>query len=275
MKRIIPISLKLKHNNESPKLQSSYRRKEYKYTQTIESDSTRSQSLRKKDFDLVKKNSLKMKESIHFETESSPKVLRTHSCNEKNENNYSSTTKSFQLIHTLKDQYIKNIVNGYNQSNKKYKYLKHNVKTVEIDISNSSRILSKTQLHKASLHFSLKNNTVNNYVGNKISKVLKKGIIETKDDITHMQSELNNVNQETNQIKETIKEEKKELNELKIKQKDTSDEVNKMIEEKKEMCTTILLIEKQRKDIQEKLDSLLKKQSLVNCQMIANIKMIS
>ena len=274
MKRIIPISLKLKHNNESPKLQSSYRRKEYKYTQTIESDSTRSQSLRKNEFDIVK-NSLMMKDSIRFETESSPKVLRTHSCNEKNENNYLSTTKSSQLIRTLKDQYIKNIVNGYNQSNKKYKYLKHSVKKVEIDISNSSRILSKTQVHKSNLHFSLKNNTVNNYVGNKISKVLKKGIIETKDDITHMQFELNNVNQETNQIKESIKIGKKELTELKMKQKKTSDEVNKMIEEKKEMCTTLLLIEKKRKDIQEKLDSLLKKQNLVNCQMIANIKMIS
>lgn len=275
MKRIIPISLKIKHNNESPKLQSSYRRKEYKFTQTMESNSTRSQSLRKNDFDLIKKNSLLMKDSILYDTESSPKVLLTHSNSERNEKNILSTTKSSQLIHTLKEQYMKNIVNGYKQSNKSYKYLKQNVKTVEIDISNSSRKLSKIQLNRTCLHFSLKNNTVNNYVGNKISKLLNKGIIETKDDITHIQYEINSLNKETSEIKENIKLGKIELNELKVKQKDTSDEVSRMVEEKKEMCTTLLLIEKQRRDIQEKLDSLLKKQSLVNCQMIANINIIS
>lgn len=282
----ISISLKKPLKYEAPKtLKSKNFQQCFSFRNPLQSDSTRCESLRKTDFSdlLNSKNSFRYRESFPYqlETESTKGNEDDKPTNRISKNKSVSliktdrSIKTDRLINTLKDQYIKNIVTNFNEAKKKYKTLKYMTQNIETDLSRDSASLSNCKTREYFMNTSIKKHKFNQYINSTINNTIKKEIYTIEDENIQTKDKINKLKEETEFIQKVISNNQKLLTNDKINQVKLSNTINKLIEENKELTTSIVLIEKKKKELKEKLDKHLKKQIMVNSYLRKTIKNVS
>lgn len=276
----IAISLIKPLKYETPKpLKSKNSKQHFSFRYPLQSDSTRCESLRKTDFsELVNsKNSFKYRESLPYqlETESTKGNEDDKPTSRISKNKSASLIKTDRLINTLKDQYIKNIVTNFTEAKQKFRILKYTTKNIEIDLSKDSSCLSNCKSRELFLNSSIKKHKLNQLISSKINNALKKEINLIEDENIQTRDKISKLNEETQFINEVISNNQKLLANDKINQVKLSNTINKLIEENKELSTSIVLFEKKKKKIKEKLDKYLQKQIMVNSYLKKTIQNVS
>lgn len=276
----IAISLIKPLKYETPKpLKSKNSKQHFSFRNPLQSDSTRCESLRKTDFsELVNsKNSFKYRESIPYqlETESTKGNEDDKPTSRISQNKSASLIKTDRLINTLKDRYIKNIVTNFTEAKQKFRILKYTTKNIEIDLSKDSACLSNCKSRELFLNSSIKKHIFNHLISSKINNALKKEINIIEDENIQTRDKISKLNEETQFINEAISNNQKLLANDKINQVKLSNTINKLIEENKELSTSIVLFEKKKKNIKEKLDKYLQKQIMVNSYLKKTIQNVS
>lgn len=282
----ISISLKKPLKYEEPKtLKCKNFQQCFSFRNPLQSDSTRCESLRKTEFsDLLNpKNSFKYKESFPYqlETESTRGNEDDKPTNKISKNKSASlfktdrSIKTDRLINTLKDQYIKNIVTNFNEAKKKYKTLNDRTQNIETDLSRDSAFLSNYKTRECFINTSIKKHKFNQFINSTINNTIKKEIYTIEDDNIKIKNKICKLKEETQFIQKIISNNQKLLVNDKLNQVKMSNTINKLIEENKELSTGIVLFEKKKKELKEKLDKHLKNQIIVNSYLKKTIKNVS
>lgn len=175
--------------------------------------------------------------------------------NEEEENR----KECFLLINRINKVRNQKIICEKKRSDERKKQLDYDVRNLTIQMRKNCKVLIKKKSINSNYH---RVNTITNIEGftyKMINRNLEREINKEKDEIAKIQYEINKLNDETykmniisSKFKEKVNEEKKSTEELKKN-------INIYIEDKKNITTETVLIEKRKLKVKKQLEELMKK----------------